>query len=615
MNRQKIVLGNYTYVVELYKARIDLKNPTYGKFFILREQDFMSGVTNDKHIYFINQDHYKDNVTVYPLSDRTHAGYSMNPTAFDENVSSENIHKHFYKLYKQNKGSFQETEILCDMIRIYFPIIRPRLDAILDVENLINDIKIHYLITDLNDYPRRSNTEFTYSHNSYSEYVDIYIPSLDTLLFNENIYIKDYNICSDNETGEQLNIQVDPVTSLIPFNILYYPYEIKKDMTDETPVFQKSYIRRNFYINTQFYSTLNVILYPYSGLDDSRNFVVDTSLDINSLTFNLDLSVTLTSEIKFPVASDFKDEREYEPLYGVPCIISRFNYEKTYNENIVDFYLGLNGKTRDDYLFYDPEDTDSLDYKEPDDEYFGEEYADIIKSGFYIEMSTDKRFSDVFFKYVINIDEKDIIDDLIFPLNNIFQDWDDVPGLILYRVTFIDKVSCIKITSNPVIITDEWYKYLVNNPIRQKLHFRKVYKKVKDNMIVGKYNDSENPILFIDKINCTVKKGSDGNGYTVNKKNSPKVIYKPIFYRTQDLQSINIKIGITQNIGINLDEYLTKVETFKLLLGNNEYIEYGRNNVYVIFNINGVGLTASAGKYIITNEKNEYISDGEYTIN
>ena len=60
---------------------------------------------------------------------------------------------------------------------------------------------------------------------------------------------------------------------------------------------------------------------------------------------------------------------------------------------------------------------------------------------------------------------------------------------------------------------------------------------------------------------------------------------------------------------------MTKVETFKLLIGNNEYIEYGRNNTFVIFKINSAKLNDASGRYIITNEDNEYISDGTYIIN
>ena len=613
MIRQKLILGNYTYIVDLYKNKVDLKNPTYKQFYILRDQDFMSGVTNDKHIYFIDKEIYNNEQIIYPLNDKTHVGYSLNPSNFNLNITEENLAKNFYQLYTKVDDTFEEANLICDMVRIYFPIIKPKLDAVIDIENFINDIKIHYLINNINSYNRKSNTEFSTNHNSYSEYIDIYIPSLDNLLFNEDIYIADYNNCINDGTQESYNITYDNL-SLIPFNILYYPYKILKDTYDDKPIFKKSYIKKDFYINTQFYSTLNVILYPYTSIDDSSNFIIDDTLNINSTNFNLNLSLTLSSEITFPISVDFKNPEDYFKYYGVPCGISRFMFNNTYTDNLEDFYLGLNGYTTDDYLFYDPNDEDSLNYKDEDNEYFGEEYSEITKTGFYIEMSTDKKFSNIFFKYNINIKDQ-IIDDLIFPLNNIFKDWEDVPSLIVYRVTFIDKVACIKIVSNPVIITDEWYKYLVNAPIKNKLKFNKVYKKVNNNMIVGKYNDTENPILFIDKINCTIKKEDNSTGYEVSKKSSPKIIYKPVFYRTQDLQNINIKKNIVQNIGINLDEYMTKVETFKLIIEDNEYIEYGRNNIFVIFNINGVGLKDSSGKYIITNENNEYISDGQYIIN
>ena len=89
MNREKIVLGNYTYIVDLYKAKVDLQNPTYKQFYILRDQDFMSGVTNDKHIYFIDKEIYGNNQVVYPISSKTNIGYSLNSSAFDLNITED----------------------------------------------------------------------------------------------------------------------------------------------------------------------------------------------------------------------------------------------------------------------------------------------------------------------------------------------------------------------------------------------------------------------------------------------------------------------------------------------------------------------------------------------
>ena len=34
MIREKIILGDYTYIIDLYKAGVDLKNPTYKQFYI-----------------------------------------------------------------------------------------------------------------------------------------------------------------------------------------------------------------------------------------------------------------------------------------------------------------------------------------------------------------------------------------------------------------------------------------------------------------------------------------------------------------------------------------------------------------------------------------------------
>ena len=75
-----------------------------------------------------------------------------------------------------------------------------------------------------------------------------------------------------------------------------------------------------------------------------------------------------------------------------------------------------------------------------------------------------------------------------------------------------------------------------------------------------------------------------------------------------------IKSNVKQNVGINLGEYMSKVETFKLTLDDSEYIEYGRNDIFVIFNINAKNITSSSGKYVITNENDDFISDGNWSL-
>ena len=70
-----------------------------------------------------------------------------------------------------------------------------------------------------------------------------------------------------------------------------------------------------------------------------------------------------------------------------------------------------------------------------------------------------------------------------------------------------------------------------------------------------------------------------------------------------------------QNIGINLSEYMTKVDSFNLVIGDTiNLVEYARNDVYVIFKLDSNKITNLTGQYHITNQDGEYISSGKYTV-
>lgn len=596
MARQKIVLGEYTYIVDYYDNSISNGEiHHYEKFYVIKNQEFKNGILIDKDIYFISED--TENI-VYPISHDVAFGYSRDINKFNENLNEKSFSKEIYKLYDSNK---EEITILCDKIRIYLPTINNSLSAIIDVQNFINDIQFHYLIRLSSDYSRKSENEIVIENNKYSEYIDIYIPCIKKLLY-DDIYISEYNKCINKNSLEPLNLES---SSLVPLYILYYPYTIDSDIKTNGDVeYTKEFDIKPNYINNQFYSTVNVVLYPYTGIDEDNIYIIDTELNSNSCTFNVDISFNLKSEIRFPVAEDFEFENEYSKYYGVPSVISAFEFPSINDLSLKEAYLLFNGAKENDY-------SDFIETKEEDNDLFGEEYEGIRKTGFLIELSTDKMFSNIFFKYHMNLES--IIDNLVFPLSNIFNTWDDIPNLIIYRLTFIDKVSCNIIKSNPVLITKEWFKYLINERGIAKLKLNRIYKLNKDNMTISELN-SDN-ILFIDKINCSIVKSSDNeNSINIKKVNNPKIIYKPIFYKTVDLQNINLKSGVTQNIGINLSEYLTKVETFKLFIDQTEYVETGRNDVYVIFNINTSELENTSGSYNITDENGQYISSGNYTI-
>jgi len=120
------------------------------------------------------------------------------------------------------------------------------------------------------------------------------------------------------------------------------------------------------------------------------------------------------------------------------------------------------------------------------------------------------------------------------------------------------------------------------------------------------------PINFINSINCIVARNEKE---LVHKNNDgQKLIFKPIFYKVADLQNIQIRANVIQNVAINLSDYMTKTTTFKLNINGTEIVEMGRNNIYVMFRIDPKKYSSTSGKYDITNQDDEYISSGNWTI-
>ena len=69
---------------------------------------------------------------------------------------------------------------------------------------------------------------------------------------------------------------------------------------------------------------------------------------------------------------------------------------------------------------------------------------------------------------------------------------------------------------------------------------------------------------------------------------------------------------MTQNIGINMNEFINKVNTFILNIGDQTIKESSRNDVFVIFSINANNIEDNTGYYNIMNEDFEYISSGNF---
>ena len=59
---------------------------------------------------------------------------------------------------------------------------------------------------------------------------------------------------------------------------------------------------------------------------------------------------------------------------------------------------------------------------------------------------------------------------------------------------------------------------------------------------------------------------------------------------------------------------MSKVESFKMIINDQEIVESARTDMYVIFNIDASRFTTNTGSYYIVNQDDEFISDGNWNI-
>lgn len=388
--------------------------------------------------------------------------------------------------------------------------------------------------------------------------------------------------------------EIENITEL---QTLVLPFSIEPVVDPEYSIVQykKVFIDNNKLIgDSHINASLTVVLYPYSGLDTfNKVYLMDEVLEANADTFTRDLKFDLGSSIQFNVET------------GATVVKSVFSYPGN-TKTIWESYCEHFRTNPLDYLYYEPNE-DGEDY---------EIDTTIELIGYRLEVATDKGFSHIIYALDKNIDMNSdgayFIDNFEFELSGIFDSWDNVPNMIVIRTMFIDKMLRNTFISNNVYLSKEKIKYLINDE-KQKRTLSLVDMQADVNAVKNNDNDMDlTKFNFIDKITCVVSKTEETN--SVGSTNStPKIIYKPVFYRVTTLQNIKIKEGLNQNIGINLSDLMTKVETFKLMIDDIEYVETARNDVYVIFNINGGEIKKTSGLYSILNQDDEFISTGSWT--
>lgn len=780
MITQYINISDYKYRVELLKNNIDLVNQDVieDSYIMIRSYEWRNGVIYDTDMYFIEKSLFynyiyrrsqnkSDNIDltsglVFPVTYQDFESFSLNIDDFNNDMNDGYFNEYInnkitdgddidtvinniidkspliYKLYKKDSNNYNketnssdvdykfiETNIHCDKLRIYPPHTNKSIPFIVHIDTYVNNLHVHVLARDINWYYRKENkdkciksdTEFSYYHDIYNEYIELTIPDIDELFsgdifFRENLNYGDIYYIDEKSRDDKLLKRFDEL-SRTANNILYNSFAIYNipftlESFDEVHNLKGGYYlidENNYYLKDH---NDNFLVYKEGELDGSEylidkdgyylkdhlgNYLVcqasdmDNIYSISDMTFNIYsayikhyipeyLHTTAKIQMKnafsvsfipynnsyyyniFNTDSNVNNKYIYDRIVygfgkhnmlvyangnngvrtqffmfssiklqshigfddnGIISLINKFTYpgeqEGLFN-SFSEAYEFFNGISLDDY-------TNIIDDEDIDD-WWDDNSSSSAQCGCIFEMFSDKFQKDIIYKetFPFKVDKESgklIIEDFAFNLNGMFLSWQQFPGIVYIRIRFVDKYLGKVIYGNICTLTKESFKYLINDNVSKS---RAVINNINTNNTNNINTMDVSKINFLNNIKVNVITNNDNNKQsTVSDRSSKtKIIYKPIFYKVQDVQNIVIRTGLIQNIGINLSDYMTKVETFKLVINNTVIVEYGRNNSFVIFNINANNIInnsssdITSGQYHILNQDDEYITSGNWSL-
>ena len=601
--------------------------------------------------------------------------------------------------------------VKCNKIKVYHPLIKKQMNMIVDICNYINGINFHYLCKPINTYSSKTETEIKVENETYSEYFEIYFPNVDELFKidedgNYAIYYKeDFNIVASTQNEKFINSIMSNSediehsediegSQIVPLNLLIQPYRIIEEysadsefnyndtVADDEKIFVKLYLKNTV---SNYSSNISIIFYPYYDIDNTTNIYLTEGGNSGYVHFNSANQFKLMSRTGFSdgvisivTLFDYPNKSYFYSKYKNDSHTSPIKEAYKYFNNVDDHYYNLfineeiqqelneinnvNSiseemiQTVKEIANYNNESKEEMlnVWKRIMKDTILKEYEEDFQTpanflGFKIQIATDLGFNHIIFNKNIRINFNEL-DDFSFKLNGIFTSWSQKPEQLLCKINFYDRLLGIELTSNLVIITKEWFKYLINDTNRvfrltdlssinknqdeidmnvinlsltneiEKLNELKAeltedqQTKV-DEIIEDLRNDiNTKKVNFINSIKCIVNKKSNDKINTERLNYNQKIIFKPIFYKVKDLQNITLRPNINQKIGINLSDYLSKINTFKIVIENKEYVEIGRNNIFVIFEIDSNNLVNQSGSYNLIDSQGNYISSGNWNI-
>ena len=585
------------------------------QYVAFRNTDVINDMTVDTDIYLAPID--RDIPIIWPSTNTTGIPLmSTNSDAFSESIKNEydnptpveRIVPEYYSTWRWRRYSFS---ILLDedlyiknvktiKLRIWHPTTDLNRDMILYVDSWVNSLHIHWYCDIIQREDKHTGKERRLNQDIYNEYFEVEIPDFRDVLYGST-YIEEPSLILRNEYSknkikyaedeqysraihkdtdykvyEELEEPEDGCIQLADMNLLlhYWKYHKEDDGTE-----MKEYVENPYSIPEMI--SLNVTLYPWKSISDNGIFTINKYAKPASCYFVDDFKMSIKASFEF--------------INGTISVVGRFCYPESFS-SIESAWQRIYST---DFSKYKSLSEKAKDY---------EDLKEILGDSLEMVKYTCIVSSDYLSKNIIHeeISYSDRVDDFLFPMKDLFSKWSQVPDNVYVRLIMEDRAIGKNCSSPTVLFTKDKLKYTINEQQYTRLSIKKKETDI-DDMNKENFN-------FISNMNCRIVKSNDDKQQIQKNSVQPRIIYKPIFFKVQDLQNIVLRSNMSQNIGISLSSYVNKVDEFILSIGENKWHESSRTSSFVIFNVNSKLIKEATGKYDILTSDNEYLSTGNYTI-
>ena len=584
------------------------------QYVAFRNTDVINDMTVDTDIYLAPMDRNIPNI--WPSTNTTGIPLmSTNSDAFSESIKNEydnpipqRIIPEYYSTWRWRRYSFS---ILLDedlyiknvktiKLRIWHPTTDLNRDMILYVDSWVNSLHIHWYCDIIQREDKHTGKERRLNQDIYNEYFEVEIPDFRDVLYGST-YIEEPSLILRNEYSknkikyaeepisgraihkdtdykvyEELEEPEDGCIQLADMNLLlhYWKYHKEDDGTE-----MKEYVENPYSIPEMI--SLNVTLYPWKSISDNGIFTINKYAKPASCYFVDDFKMSIKASFEF--------------INGTISVVGRFCYPESFS-SIESAWQRIYST---DFSKYKSLSEKAKDY---------EDLKEILGDSLEMVKYTCIVSSDYLSKNIIHeeISYSDRVDDFLFPMKDLFSKWSQVPDNVYVRLIMEDRAIGKNCSSPTVLFTKDKLKYTINEQQYTRLSIKKKETDI-DDMNKENFN-------FISNMNCRIVKNNDNKQQIQKNSVQPRIIYKPIFFKVQDLQNIVLRSNMSQNIGISLSSYVNKVDEFILSIGENKWHESSRTSSFVIFNVNSKLINEATGKYDILTSDNEYLSTGNYTI-